>query len=86
MRVKTRALQGEAVTFDGTNTDELAALIGDAFEGTDEKDSSVALVRNMDGDLVRVHPGWLVCVWDANGEPQVIASSAAAARATVQAA
>ena len=73
MRVRTKALQGEAVRWDGTNADELAALAGEHYEGTH---ASSALIRGRDGELVHVRPGWVVTHWD--GTDGVTVSSAAA--------
>ncbi|MFZ0227616.1 MAG: hypothetical protein WAL41_11855 [Mycobacterium sp.] len=73
MRVKSRALNGEAVKWDGTNAAELAALAGDRFEGTY---ASSALVRGRDGELIHVRPGWTVACWD--GADGVTVSSAGA--------
>ena len=73
MRVKTKALQGDAVRWDGSNADELAALAGDRYEGTH---ASSALIRGTDGELIHVRPGWFVSRWD--GQDGVNVSSAGA--------
>ena len=79
MQVRTKALEGAAVRWDGANADELAALAGNSYEGTYASD---ALVRNRDGDLVHVRPGWVVVVWGGAGEADVY--SAGAWRAQVE--
>lgn len=50
-------MAGEAVTWDGSNTDELKAVVGDRFVAL------AALVRNDDGDLVPMLPGWVAAPW-----------------------
>ena len=51
-----------AVTWDGSNIDELKAVAGARFEGL------AALVRNDDGDLVPMLPGWVAAQWP-DGSP-----------------
>ena len=73
MRVRTKALSGEAVRWDGANAGELQALAGEHYEGTH---ASSALIRSRDGELIHVRPGWVVSRWD--GAEWVTVSSAAA--------
>jgi hypothetical protein len=73
MQVRTKALEGRAVRWDGTNADELQALAGERYEGTH---ASSALVRGGSGELVHVRPGWVVSHWD--GQDGVTVSSAEA--------
>ncbi|HEV2452209.1 MAG TPA: hypothetical protein VGS62_09820 [Streptosporangiaceae bacterium] len=54
--------EGIAVTWDGANADELKAVAGDRFEGL------AALVRNDDGDLVPMLPGWVAAPWPDGSE------------------
>lgn len=61
MRARMRALQGEAVRWDGTNADDLQSLAGDLYEGTH---ASSALIRNREDEIVHVRPGWVVSKWD----------------------
>ena len=61
MRVKTKELAGDAETWDGTNLDAIAALAGDAFEGTH---AAHVLIRTRDGEICYVRPGWSVTAWD----------------------
>ena len=53
---------GAPVQWDGTNTGELIALAGDRYEGL------AALVRNDDGDLVVMRPGYVAAPWP-DGSP-----------------
>jgi hypothetical protein len=46
-----------SVAWDGGNVDELKAVAGDRFEGL------AALVRNDDGELVVMHPGYVAAPW-----------------------
>ena len=46
-----------SVTWDGGNLDELRAVAGDRFEGV------AALVRNDDGELVVMRPGYVAAPW-----------------------
>ena len=71
--MRTRELHGEAVRWDGSNAAVLAALAGERFEGTY---ASSALVRNSEGELVHVRPGWVVTRW--GGRDDVSISSAGA--------
>ena len=71
MRARLKPLEGEAVRWDGTNAGDLAALAGDAYEGTY---ASSALIRTLDGEIVHVRPGWVVSKWD--GVDGLIVSSA----------
>ena len=48
------------VTWDGTNADEIRALVPARFEGVWE---ASALVRNDEDRLVHVEPGWTVSAW-----------------------
>jgi hypothetical protein len=68
--VRTKALEGLAVRWDGSNEDELRALAARDFAGTHGRD---ALVRVIRGEVIPVHEGWYVARWD--GAPGLVAYS-----------
>ena len=76
MRFKTKPIEGDAVRWDGTNADELAALAGDRYEGTH---ASAALVRGTEGELIHVRPGWVVWVVSRPDDSDDISVSSASA-------
>ncbi|HLK79231.1 MAG TPA: hypothetical protein VKU77_37005 [Streptosporangiaceae bacterium] len=57
MRVRTRALTGEAEVWDPADPAPFATLAGDQFLG---QVHCMAVVRDVDGDVLHASPGWLV--------------------------
>lgn len=72
--VQTSARNGQAVTWDGTNIEDLREVAGDAFAGVN---ATHALVRTGDGiEPVWVQAGWTIARF--GGRVQVFSPAAAA--------
>ena len=63
-RVRTRILEGEPLTYDGTNAREVEAFAGDLYAGIE---AGCPVILNDDGTETLMSPGWRLVRWDGGG-------------------